>query len=163
LHHWHGPEGCDWRCSSSGRPLIGPMSKARTKRIPRAKEIIRREGPSAQPNTPRVEVMFGHHSIWRDIYCTRHRRSSCGVHCLTQSRKRLGENGEGVSETGTCTMIELQDSHRRGRQLTKSREAATVGLESGKMRGARLTKSCVVSRRARSDSPPQRALYPFCF
>ncbi len=102
LHHWHGPEGCDWRCSSPERPLIGPVSKARTKRIPRGKEIIRREGPSAQPNTPWVEVMFRHHSIWRDIYCTRHRRSSCGVHCWTQRRKRLGENGEGFSETGTC-------------------------------------------------------------
>ncbi|KAN0107609.1 hypothetical protein V8E52_010024 [Russula decolorans] len=90
LHHWHGPEGCDWRCSPSPeRPLIGPVSKARTKRIPQPKEIVRREGPLAQPNTPGS---------------TKHRRSSCGVHCLTQRKKRLGENGEGVSETGTCAI-----------------------------------------------------------
>jgi hypothetical protein len=103
LHHWHGPECCDWRCSSPERPLIGPVSKARTKRIPRNNSKRR---SVCATEYPRVKVMFRHHSIWRDIYCTRHRRSSCGVHCLTQRRKRLGENGEGVSETGTCT-IEL--------------------------------------------------------
>ncbi|KAF8496892.1 hypothetical protein F5888DRAFT_1634899 [Russula emetica] len=50
LHHWHGPEGCDWRCSSPEHPLIGPVSKARTKRIPYP-EIIRREGGKGSEKT----------------------------------------------------------------------------------------------------------------